>query len=365
MGGVRLRKVGKALVWLLLVGIVLITVLVLWIEGTCRGGAAAVTAPASASRIEPGDRRPEVNSYLSYPEWYIVHAYEDFVGVLKQHDEHVFGYLASIRGFWSSYCRLNRLVSGHGTTPLDTKVMLYTIGVSFTGEMALKGLYEITIGYLTAAIRGDERTAEDRFALAVAQDYARFLRQTPWYAYPFGTTLVRFWRETPLASGSIVRTIERRFALSAEFTIKAVYAKLIALLAGLSPAELRNRSVVRSVDLAVTTADPRVTLVRRLTAQDAIIETPRYRAFTDIVVALARRGDDMVEIAGNTNVLVTVLAPAAYRMTQQGVHELFAIPLQSRPGWRRLGLDVKVTDLSPLIRQLASGNAEFEHVYDY
>jgi hypothetical protein len=277
MGGFRLRKLGKVLVWLLLVGIVLITVPVLWIEGICRGGAAAVTAPASASRIEPGYRRPEVNSYLSYPEWYIVHAYEDFAGVLKQHDEHAFGYLASIRGFWSSYCSLNRLVSGRGTTPLDTKVMLYTIGVSFTGEMALKGLYEITIGYLTAAIRGGERTAEDRFALAVAKDYAGFLRQTPWYEYPFGTILVRFWRETPMASGSIVRTIERRFALSAEFAIKAVYAKLIALLAGLSPAELRNRSVVRSADLDATTADPRVTLVRRLNAQDVILETPRSR----------------------------------------------------------------------------------------
>ena len=365
MGGFRLRKVGKALAWLLLGGIILIALPVLWIEGTCRGGAAAVTAPTSASHIEPEHRRPEVTSYLSYPEWYIVHAYEDFAGVLQQHDAHAFGYLTSIRGFWSSFCSLNRLVSGRSATPLDTKVMLYTIGVSFTGEMALKGLYETTIGSLTAALRGDERTAEDRFALAVAQDYARFLHQTPWYAYPFGTTLVRFWRETPLASGSIVRTIERRFALSAEFALKAVYAKLIALLAGLSPAELRNRSVVRSVDLDATTADPRVTLVRRLNAQDAIIETPRYGAFTNIVVALARRGDDIVEIAGNHNVLVTVLAPSAYRMTQPGVRELFAIPIQSRPGWQRLGLDVQVTDLSPLIRQLASENAEFEHVYDY
>jgi hypothetical protein len=73
----------------------------------------------------------------------------------------------------------------------------------------------------------------------------------------------------------------------------------------------------------------------------------------------------MVEIAGNTNVLVTVLAPSAYRMTQPGVRALLSLPIQSRPGWRRLGLDVKVTDLSPVLRQVASGNAEFEHIYDY
>ena len=57
--------------------------------------------------------------------------------------------------------------------------MLYTIGLSFAAEMGLKGLYELTIGRFTAWFRGPKRTPEDEFALAVAEDYAAFLRQTP------------------------------------------------------------------------------------------------------------------------------------------------------------------------------------------
>ena len=192
----RLKKASKYLIAALILLAVLISLPVFCIEVTCRGDAGPAAAAAPSARITPAEQRLEVNSYLSYPEWYIVHTYEDFAGVLAAHDEYAFGYVASIGGFWSSFCSLNRLVSSRGATPLDTKVMLYTIGISFTAELAVKGLYETTIGYLTAAMRGNERTAEDRFALAVAEDYARFLRQTPWYEYPFGATLVRFWQET-------------------------------------------------------------------------------------------------------------------------------------------------------------------------
>jgi len=361
----RLRKVGKLLIAALILLAVLLALPVFFIEVTCRGEAEPAASVATSARIAPAHQRPEVNSYLSYPEWYIVHAYEDFAGVLAAHDEYAFGYLASIGGYWSCFCSLNRLVSGRGATPLDTKVMLYTIGVSFTGELAVKGLYESTIGYLTAAMRGKERTAEDRFALAVAEDYARFLRQTPWYAYPFGATLVRFWQETPISGRHMLRKIERHTALSAEFAAKGLYAQLLGLLAGLSPAELRIQSVVRGADMARMTADPQIKLLGKIDDQNAVIETPRYRAFTEILIALSKRGGDVVEIAGNDDILVTIRAPMEHRITHKGVRELFSIPIQSRAGWRRVGLDIKVTELSPLIRELSGSPAEFEHVYDY
>jgi hypothetical protein len=361
----RLRKVGKGLMVVLIVLAGLIALPVFCSEATCRGRAEPTAPAAPSTRLASAAQRPEVNSYLSYPEWYIVHAYEDFAGVPATHDEYAFGYLTSIGGFWSSFCSLNRLVSGRGATPLDTKVMLYTIGVSFTGELVLKGLYETTLGRLTAALRGNERTAEDRFALAVAEDYARFLRQTPWYECSFGATLVRFWRETPISGSHMLRKVERRLALSAEFAATSLYARLIGLLAGLSPAELRLQSVVRGADMARLTADPQIKLIGQIDDQHAVIETPCYRAFTELLTALSIRGDDVVEIAGNDDILVTVRTPRQYRITHQGVQELFAIPIQSRPGWRRVGLDVKITELSPLIRELSGSPAEFEHVYDY
>ena len=41
------------------------------------------------------------------------------------------------------------------------------------------------------------------------------------------------------------------------------------------------------------------------------------------------------------------------------------VPLDDRPGWRRVGLDVKVARLLGLIRATRAAGGEVEHVYDY
>jgi hypothetical protein len=44
---------------------------------------------------------------------------------------------------------------------------------------------------------------------------------------------------------------------------------------------------------------------------------------------------------------------------------LFALPVQSRPGWQRVGLDGAVAGLAPAIRALEASGAVVEHIYDY
>jgi hypothetical protein len=325
----------------------------------------AADASGFSSALEPEHRREEVNSYLTYPEWSIVHAYEDFAGVTRRGSESDFAYFASIGNYWSSLCGITRLASSRGTISLEYKVMLYTIGLSFAAEMGLKGIYELSIGRFTAWFRGSKRTPEDEFALALADDYAAFLRQTPWYEYPFGSKLCQFWAETPTAYGSALRKLERRISLSLEYATKALYAKLIGLGAAATPAPLRLRSVVRGLDASDLAADKRITLVAALDDGTSVIETPRYRAFTEILQGLAARGRNIVEIAGNDDVLITVLARHDVAVGAIDAPQLFAVPVQSRPGWRRLGLDVKVAELAAMMRRIDGPGVELEHVYDY
>ena len=101
--------------------------------------------------------------------------------------------------------------------------MIYTIGISFSVEYAIKGTYENTLGRLTEWLRGRTPTAEDRFAHQVAQDYARFLYRLPWYQYPFFDRLKEFWAQTPASGAAPVRKWERRGALSLEYGVKAGY----------------------------------------------------------------------------------------------------------------------------------------------
>jgi hypothetical protein len=213
--------------------VALIAIPLLYTEAGCRGTRAPEPEPFQ-SALEAAHRRDEVNTYLTYPEWSIVHAYEDLAGVTRKGSESDFAYLRSVANYWSSLCSLTRLATSRGSIAFDYKLMLYTIGISFAAEMGLKGAYELTVGKATAWIRGPQRTPEDEFALAVADEYAAFLRQTPWFEFPFGARLWQLWARTPLWGGNIVRKIERRISLTLEYAGKAVYAKLIAIGAGAS-----------------------------------------------------------------------------------------------------------------------------------
>jgi hypothetical protein len=344
--------------------VLLIALPIVWTEAGCRNARLADPEPFQ-SVLDAAHRRDEVNTYLTYPEWSIVHAYEDLAGVTRKGSESDFAYMRSVANYWSSLCSLTRLATSRGSIAFDYKLMLYTIGVSFAAEMGIKGAYELTIGRATAWLRGPRRTPEDDFALAVADEYAAFLRQTPWYEFPFGARLWRLWTQTPLWGENVVRKVERRIGLTLEYAGKAAYAKLIAMGAGASaPVALRLRSVVSGLDASDVAADNRIVAVRSLASGASEIDTPRYRAFTEILAGLAERGRDIVEIAGNDDVLITVLGPqggAAERLGKQ----LFWVPIQARPGWQRIGLDVKVASLSSIVRQLRQDGMELEHVYDY
>lgn len=328
--------------------------------------APAATARTATPLVDAPDRRQLGDSYLTYPEWYIVHAYADLAGVTRQSSESAYDYLAGISGFWSSLCRATEIASRTGTGTASQKTTNYVIGLSFTAEMLLQGAYERSIGAVSAWWRGPQKTAEDALAVRMRADYADFLRQTPWYRYPFGSELQRLWSETPFVLS--LRALERRLGLSLEWGGKYIYAKVLRYAAGYDPAVLTLRSVVTGLDESDIAADPRIERIRDVSLPDGgtatLIETPRYRTFTEIARGLGARGRSIVEIAGNTTILTTILKPQQTTLSVTG-SEIFSLPLQSRPGWRRIGLDMPVPALAAQIGAIERQGAEFEHAYDY
>jgi hypothetical protein len=309
--------------------------------------------------------RAEGDSYLTYPEWYIVYAYIDLADVTRQSSESSFDYIQSIRGFWTSLCGARRTASAIGPVTRDQVITDYIIGVSFTAEMSIQGGYERTIGALSAWLRGSNRTPEDIFASRMRDDYAAFLQQTPWYQFPFGAELSRFWRDVPLVGGNPVRKVERRVGLTLELGVKALYARIMGYAAAYSPAELTILSIVEGLDASDLATDPRIEKIRDLGEGVTLIQTPRYQQYTEIIRGLGARGRRVIEIAGNTRILTTVLVPNSIELDVGTAREIFAAPIQSREGWRRVGLDTHVGDLAAQIGAVERQGGEFEHAYDY
>lgn len=349
---------------LLIVGILFVILLLApaaYIETFCRADRTA--APYKPVITDARFQRTEANTYLTYPEWHIVYAYEGLAEVLKTRDEYAFDYIPSILGFWQSFCALNKKAEESGGADTVTRLTIHTIGVSFTAEMALKALYEETLGRIAALIRGDRKTPQDSFASRMADDYAAFLQQTPWYEYPFSKEVDDLW-SLPAANTDL-RGWERRLALGAEWTAKSAYAKVIAgAAAAAGPAQLSIRAVVDGISDDDLTNIDGVKIIESLD-RGTVIEAPRYRRFTGILGEIAERGGTIVEIAGNDDVMVSIVEPLrAKRVVFDNGSEIERVRRDGHAG-NRLLMNVKVPRLAALLQEIKESGQTLEHVYDY
>jgi hypothetical protein len=368
----RLRKLVRRIVKVIVALVIVIAVPSLaavgWIELGCRPLPVTIASNGSGLAIDdPGYRRELANSYFTIPEWYIVYSFEDFGRFLETRSESAFPYVSQIAGFWQGYCEANRVAGGMTGKFTQTKFNLHVIGLSFSFEYAIKGLYENTVGRLTEWLRGPTPTIEDGYARAVLQKYGAFLHEIPWYRYPFDEALVGLWAAAPLVSDSPARNVERHVWLSTEYAFKLGYAKLITLgLAATSdPPPLQIMFVVKG-DAATTLAkEPDVRLVRRLPNNLTLLEAPRYERFTELLKRLAADKVDIVEVAGNRRILVSVIAPEAAAPPIAGVNRLFSLPIDAQPGFRRVGYDADITRLPEIMSGFAAAGIQIEHFYDY
>jgi len=361
-----LRRLLRAFLYLIVLAIVAVAAVVASIEIGCRPparGTATAGAPAFTVNL-PGYRRSEASTFFTFPEWYIVYAAEDLGNYVATGDDSGFDYFTAVAGFWRSFCSVRQVATAPPAT--DVTVMIYVIGVSFSAEYIVKGIYENTIGRLTEWWRGAGPTAEDRFAHGVAQDYARFLYKLPWYQYPFWARLKQFWAEVPTSGAAQPRKWERRVALSLEYTVKAGYGALIQTTMDVTGDEdVRDiMLVVRDLKPEDLAAEPRLTRLADLGGGHTLVRSPRYQEFTEIALALSRAGRVIPEIAGNHAILMTVIAPPDAK-APPGLVEAIAMPLAAKPGYRRVGYVVQVDGLVDVVRALDGAKIPIEHLFDY
>ena len=365
-----LRWLRRILVTVVILIALVVLVPMAYIEGSCSPSASASAPSATASALpaidEQGYRRKQANTFFTFPEWYIVYSFEDFGRFLDKSSESQFGYLSHILGFWRSFCTINRAVPDSGESRAEVKTMIYVIGVSYSVEYAIKGFYENTIGRITEWIRGSTRTPQDDYARKVAQDYAALLYTVPWYKFPFGEKLdglMAISAPTP----SSIRSWERDFALGAEYFVKIGYSRLIQkALDASSDSEPRDIMLVAAtLPPAVLAKEPRIKPVRQLTPQWQLVQAPRYKDLTEIIKGLLDQGIPLAEIAGNHEILITVIAPKAAALDVKDTAELFSLDLDAKPGFRRAGLKARIDRLVDINRDLKAKGASIEHFYDY
>lgn len=348
-----MRGLARLLKWLAiaLAGLALVLITpVIYVETLCQGDAAPAPAPPQA----PGTR-PEIRTLLTYPEWHIVHAYDDYAEVTRTGDPHDFAYTRAVLGYWDALCTLTTEAASLGEIDAETRQLVHVIGVSFTFEMMMKAAYEETLGRLATWIRGPTRAPLDALAAEQAAAYAAFLQQVPWYRYDFRADA----RALRAQATAIFRDRERALALGLEHGARARYAALIAqAVAATGHDELTLHMVVSDLAAATLAQADGVRIIAESPAGTRI-ETPRYRALTRLLAEWADRGAQFVEIAGNDEIMFTALSEAPHH-----AGALASLPRQGYGDSRHLFL-VPVAELAETLRGLPDRGLSLEHIHDY
>lgn len=307
----------------------------------------------------------EDSTFMTFPEWYIVYSADEYADFTKDHDPVDFPYQEAIDQYWNSVSDLKKLVATRYPGANGSDLMLNVIGGSFSIEYKFRNLYEHTVGAYHRWLTGGVRVPEDDYAQRVYSEYADFLNDTPWYAFPYFQKLIGLWRDTPLLSNNIIRSYERKGLYSLEYLTKGIYGKLIgaATNAMYSPAAMEVPTTTSRID-----PELREKLNIKLVKEDSEtndVLLPRYRGFTAVVPQLARENVQFFTIAGQKNIMLTTLITPEQFSRVPALKVVLNLPVLTQPPLRRVAIETAITDLTLTINSLHAVGATIEHIYDY
>jgi hypothetical protein len=327
----------------------------------------AFAASAAPIVTPPEHRRGEDQTFLTFPEWFLVHSPAELATYLNaDRVPSEFPWGGHIGQFWQGY----RAVT-HETRDYPWNggyhVMVSVIGGSTTVEYGLRAAYESTVGRLAEATSDGIPTAEEQLGARVAQAYVDFIRVDPWYLFDFITPLRTLWSDTPAVGDNLLRKWERRFALSTEYAVKAGYAWLIKL-GTQSVYEAAKPVTAVALDRLPAATPANLPELKRLDGGgDAVLMTvPRYRAFMAYAQAIAAQGITFNEIAGNRGVIVaSVIVSSDSAPPAAPLRQLFVQPILTQRGWERRVIALPVAELSAQLQRWRAADVQVEHLYDY
>ena len=339
------------------------TMLVMWTISALFAVHALADSGADIAAPEE-HRRGEDQTYLTYPEWFLVHSPAEYARFVAREAPSEFPFFGHIGQFWDSYRTMTAAMGSAYEFNFGYHVMVFVIGTSTTVEYALKAGYEVVFGRW---FETDEMTPEDRLGAFVAQDYVDFILASPWYEYDFFAQLRALWQETPLWGPHPLRKWERRFALTTEYAVKAGYAVLIEKMtrAGYE-APLPVTTILLTAPAPELNALPDLQRLADLADGAQLVTVPRYALFKDYAMSLARNGAEFAEIAGNRNIIVvSLLTNGAWTGTAVPYDVLLEQQILTEPGRKRQVVRTRVADLAEFLRTLPTTGVTVEHIYDY
>jgi len=312
------------------------------------------------------DVRPPDQTFLTYPEWFLVFSPAEQADYFKTNTSTTFPYMKHIDQMWKGYDVVYDQLKGNYKFNTGYHVMILVIAGSTTIEYSIKSLYETVIGRVTDPAGGQAVTDEDRFNAGYMNSYVNFIEDTPWYEYNFNSQLKSLWTKTSFFGPHFFRKMERKYYLTSELLVKSGYGWLIGL--GTKSAyetALLNTAVITDKLPADLNNFPEIKNIKKLPDGTILMDLPRYARFNPSVNKLAQSGIGFKEIAGNNSAIMLTVLTAAKLANSADFKVLFTQPMQTKPGLNRIALVTTVRRLNATVLSLHKSKVKIEHIYDY
>lgn len=309
-------------------------------------------------------------TYLTVPEWFLVHSPAEYARFIAYGNPSEFPYIEHIEQVWESYSQVRKATAHVKEVNTDYHVMIWIIGLSTSFEYGVKYIYEKLIGRISEFTRQGAMTQEDELAAKFASEYATFLNEQPWYEFSFWKQFKSLWLESSWFGSNMIRKWERRVFLSNELLFKTFYGWVMAKMAESSYEGeiLKTACVVHSIDNKSAKDLPQhFELLKELPDGRKLLLLPRYFAFAGASKELAELGWEFDNIAGNAEeILVAIQTDQELSSELTANTEVFLKQpiLTELPATRYL-LKVPVVQLSQFLLACNERSIQVVHVYDF
>lgn len=309
------------------------------------------------------DRRLADQTYLTFPEWFLVYSPEEQAEFFRKESSTNYSYQSQVNQFWDSYRIIKKNLEGKYPYNEEYHTMIGVIGASTELEYDMKSWYETAIGRVTQT---STLTDEDIFTQKYTAEYADFLNTAAWYDFDYNEQLKDLWTETSFLGWNMHRKLERKYLLTSEFLLKIAYAELIKYGSQSMYGEIPTTTVIVTDSLTESMKKNATIDVLSSSEDGHVIRIPRYTAFMHTATDIALEDVNIIEVAGNKSaILTTVIAPTDQPFDPKTCRALFAQKLSNNNDLHRVAICTPINQLCGFIRFCEKNGIEIEHIYDF
>lgn len=312
-----------------------------------------------------GYYRPEEQTLLTVPEWYLVFNPKEYADYLESgKNPSAFPFYKSVKEYWTLYDRSLKLVSKAYPENKEYKTMLQVIGVSITVEYCIKAGYENTIGRFFNLFANKNVSEQEKVIIQAQRAYSNVIYHQPWYEFEFLPWVKKVWAVSDNSGASFLRKWERTMVFTLEFSFKAFYSLLIEW-----AAKSAYEEPVTDIYMLATTTDsiaqiPNVKVVYQQ-GDKKILAIGRWDIFNETLPQLADKEIAIEEIGGNHKIAVSVITNKQQKTSFNHIEPLYTSAIVTDDAMERHLYLLPVNQLLPFIRYCDSNKTTVEHIYDY